>query len=66
MEINFSRAITHHADLQFGSDKLVYVDKTKTLGLWLQEDLKWQTHMYVKLKKANKRLFMLRSKNGFD
>ena len=68
LEINFSRASPHHADLKIGSDKLDYVDKAKILGLWLQNDLKWQTQVDVMLKKANKRLFMLRSlkRFGFD
>ena len=54
LEINFSRASPHHADLKIGSDKLEYVDKAKILGLWLQNDLKWQTQVDdVMLKKAN-------------
>ena len=65
LEINFSRASPHHADLKIGSDKLEYVDKAKILGLWLQNDLKWQTQVDVMLKKANKRLFMLRSLKRF-
>ena len=68
LEINFSRASPQHADLKIGSDKLVYVDKAKILGRWLQNDLKWQTQVDVMLKKANERLFMLRSlkRFGFD
>ena len=61
LEINFSIASPHHADLKIGSDKLEYVDQAKILGLWLQNDLKWQTQVDVMLKKANKRLFMLRA-----
>ena len=41
--------------LQIGSDKLEYVDKTKLLGLWLQNDLKWQTQVDVMLKKKKKK-----------
>ena len=33
--------------LQIGSDKLEYVDTTKIMGLWLQNDLKWQTQVDV-------------------
>ena len=68
MEINFSRTSPHNADLKIGSDKLEYVDQAKILGLWLQNDLKWQTQVDVMLKKANKRLFMIRSlkRFGFD
>ena len=68
MEINFSRTSPHHADLKIGSDKLEYVDQAKILGLGFQNDLKWQIQVDVMLKKANKRLFMLRSlkRFGFD
>ena len=54
--------------LYVGSCKLEYVDQTKILGLWLHNDLKWQTQVDVTFKKANKRLFMLRSlrRFGFD
>ena len=41
--------------LQIGSDKLEYVDETKILELWLQNDLKWQTQVDVMLKKKKKK-----------
>ena len=66
LEVNFSRTSPHHADLQIGSGKLEYVDQAKILGLWLQNDLKWQTQVDVMLKKGNKRLFILRSLKRFD
>ena len=57
LEVKFSNA-----------DKLEYVDKAKILWLWIQNDLKWQTQVDVMIKKANKRLFMLRplKRFGFD
>ena len=49
-----------------GSDKLAYLDKAKILGLWIQNDLKWQTQVDVMIKKDNKRLFLLRSLKRFS
>ena len=59
LEVKFSNASPQRADLIVGSDKLEYVDEAKILGLWIQNDLKWQTQVDVMIKKANKRLFML-------
>jgi hypothetical protein len=54
--------------LKIGSDDLDYVDKAKILGIWVQNDLKWQYQVDTMLKKANTRLFMLRTlkRFGFD
>ena len=51
-----------------GAEKLPYVNKAKVLGVWLQCDLKWDSQVENMIKKANQRLFMLRSVNkfGFD
>ena len=68
LEVNFTKTAPHQADIRIGSDKLPYVDKAKILGVWLQNDLKWQSQIDDMLKKANRRLFMLRSlkRFGFD
>ncbi|XP_072039541.1 uncharacterized protein [Amphiura filiformis] len=68
LEVNFSKTKPHHADLSIGSDKLDYVDKAKILGICIQSDLKWQSQVDIMIKKANTRLFMLRSlkRFGFD
>ena len=68
LEVNFSKTIPQHAGLKIGSEKLDYVDKAKILGVWVQNDLKWQSQVDIMIKKANTRLFMLRSlkKFGFD
>ena len=54
--------------MQAGYVKLDYVDKAKILGIWVQNDLKWQSQVDIMIKKANTRLFMLRSlkRFGFD
>ncbi len=41
------------------AEKLPCVSKAKVLGLWVQNDLKWQTQVDEMLKKANHRLFIL-------
>ena len=68
LEVNFSKTKPQHADLSIGSDKLDYVDKAKILGISIQNDLKWQSQVDIMIKKANTRLFMLRSlkRFGFD
>ena len=68
LEICFSKSAPLHTDLMIGNEKLSYVNKAKVLGIWLQSDLKWDTQIDNMVKKANKKLFMLRSlkKFGFD
>ncbi len=64
LEVNFSNT-PHNSDLRIGAEKLSCVDKAKVLGVWVQNDLKWQTQVDEMLKKANRRLFMLRSLKRF-
>ena len=68
LQVNSSKTMPQHADLKIGSDKLDYVDKANILGIWVQNDLKWQSQVDIMIKKANTRLFMLRSlkRFGFD
>lgn len=68
MEVCFSRAAPVHSNLMIGTSRLLYVDKAKVLGLWLQSNLKWEAQVEDIVKKANRRLFMLRSlkRFGFD
>ncbi len=68
LQINFGKTEPPFSDLKIGSESLAYVDKAKVLGMWLQNDLKWDTQVSNMLVKANRRLFMLRSlkKFGFD
>ena len=55
-------------NLRIGSDPLSYVSEAKVLGVYLQNDLKWNTQVNNMLMKANRRLFMLRTLKhfGFD
>ena len=42
---------------------LNFVNCAKILGIWLQDDLKWNKQIKEMLKKANSRLYMLRNSN---
>jgi hypothetical protein len=68
LQVNFGKSVPLHSDLRIGDESLPYVDKAKVLGLWLQNDLKWDAHVNDMLTRANRRLFMLRTlkKFGFD
>ena len=48
-----------HLDLKIGTKSLSFVSPAKVLGIWLQEDLKWDSQIDHLCKNANKRLFML-------
>ena len=52
--------------LTVGKNDLEYVDKMKLLGLTLTSDLKWKENTVEMIKKANKKLWMLKrlKKNG--
>ena len=53
------------SDLRIATEPLIYVSEAKVLGLWLQNDLKWNIHVNKMLEKANKTLFMLRTLKRF-
>ena len=41
-----------------GNDVIKRVNSFKMLGVWIQDNLKWNTHIEEITKKANKRLFI--------
>ena len=55
-----------HLDLKIGTKSLSVVSSAKVLGIWLQEDLKWDSQIDHLCKNANKRLFMLRTLKRFS
>ena len=67
-DVCFMRDPPPHLDLKIGPTPLSFVKCAKVLGIWLQDNLKWETQVEQICKKANKRLFMLRSlkRFGFD
>ena len=46
--------------LLIGNDVIERVNSFKLLGVWIQDNLKWNTHIEETTKKACKRLFYLR------
>ena len=54
--------------LRIGSDPLSHVTEAKVLGVYLQNDPKWNTQINNMIMKANRRSFMLRTLKhvGFD
>ena len=65
IQVNFSRPPLPQRDLKIGTEPLSYVTEAKVLGLWLQNDLKWNVQVDKMLSKANSRLFMLRTLKRF-
>ena len=65
LQVYFGKNRIVHTDLMIGSDPLNYVNKAKVLGIWLQNDLKWDTQVNTIVSKANRRLFILRSLKRF-
>jgi DNA-binding transcriptional regulator of glucitol operon len=51
--------------LSIGNVPLNLVNSAKILGIWIQNDLKWDTHVHEMLKKVNRRLYMLRTLKRF-
>ena len=61
-QICFMRDPPPQPDLKIGKSVLAFVSTAKVLGVWLQNDLKWDTQVN---KNAAKRLFMLLSLKRF-
>jgi hypothetical protein len=68
LQVCFKQIKPNLPDLRIGTEPLSYVTEAKVLGVLLQNDLKWDSQVNNMLKKANRRLYMLRSlkKFGFD
>ena len=60
MFISFSKNIADQRPLFIGDECLNSVQKAKILGITVQSDLKWDSHISDLLCRANKKLFMLR------
>ncbi len=60
MWICFSNAIPEPAPLVMDSVNIERVSSYKLLGVWHQDNLKWNRHVEEIVKKANKRIFSLR------
>ncbi|CAB3981096.1 RNA-directed DNA polymerase from mobile element jockey [Paramuricea clavata] len=60
MWICFKAAIPEPPSLKIGDDTIERVNSFKLLCLWINDTLKWNTHIEEITKKVNKRLFYLR------
>ncbi len=49
-----------HAELNIAGVPLNFVSEEKVLGVWLQNDLRWEKNIHGISKKANQKLYMLR------
>ncbi|CAB3983437.1 Hypothetical predicted protein [Paramuricea clavata] len=58
--ICFKAAIPEPPHLKIGDDTIERVKSFKLLGLWIDNTLKWNTHIDEIARRANKRLFYLR------
>ncbi|KAI8484044.1 hypothetical protein Bbelb_381620 [Branchiostoma belcheri] len=52
--------------LQIDGHTLQSVNSAKLLGVWIQSDLKWNTHVTHMIKQGSKRLFLLRRLKQFS
>ena len=60
MDICFSRHPPDPLSLTLIDTTIAQCTVVKLLGVYIQSDLKWQTHVNSMIKRANSRLFMLR------
>ena len=60
MWISFTKSNPEPSPVWIDDTELERVKTFKLLGVWIQDDLKWNTHVREITKKANKRLFLLR------
>ena len=58
--MSFSRNLVNPVPLSIGDRILNSVDKTKILGIIIQSNLKWDSHVSELVKRCNKKLYMLR------
>ena len=59
MVVSFARNTVAFESILINGTPIEQVDNFKILGVILQNDLKWNTHITTTIKKANKRLFLL-------
>ncbi|CAB4013179.1 Hypothetical predicted protein [Paramuricea clavata] len=60
MWISFSQSSLEPPPIQTDGIEIERVNSFKLLGVWVQNDLKWNTHVCKITKRANKLLFLLR------
>ena len=60
MWICFRKAMREPPKLTIGNNVIERVENFKLLGVWQQNNLKWNTHVFEIIRKANKNLYHLR------
>ena len=60
MWISYTNTIPEPPPLHIGDTEIESVDVFKLLGVWFQNDLKWNTHINKTIQKANRRLHYLK------
>ena len=60
MWICFRKAMHEPPKLTLGNNVIERVENFKLLGVWQQNNLKWNTHVFEIFRKANKNLYHLR------
>ena len=65
MEVTFARSPPIQLPLTINDAPLQQVDTVKILGLQITKDLKWETHIKDILKKANSRLYLMKTLKHF-
>ena len=59
MRISFSRSSPKYDNLLINTNTIEIVDSLKLLGMTINKDLKWNTHLDLLIKKAFKRLYFI-------
>ncbi|KAI8499050.1 hypothetical protein Bbelb_235030 [Branchiostoma belcheri] len=65
MHVCFARNPPQFTSLHIDGHTLQEVHVAKLLGVWLQQDLKWNTHINYVVKQSSKRLFLLKQLKKF-
>ena len=60
MVITFMKNCDEQTSMFIGDKELIYVHQTKVLGIILQSNLKWDSHVSDLTKRCNRKLFMFR------
>ena len=68
LQVCFKTDTPDHAELKISDVPLCFVTEAKILGIWIQNNLKWDKNVNEITKRANQKLFMLKllKKFGFS
>ena len=66
MNVSFSKNLVNPVPLSIGDRILNSVDKTKILGIIIQSNLKWDSHVSELVKRCNKKLYMTPTRAEFS